>query len=367
VSKITASVSLIILVSAFATDRAFAISVNTSYGTGALGSSPTGNYNSAFGYDALYSDSTGANNSAFGVDSLGFNTTGNDNTGIGEQALFFNTTGSYNAATGAFALNNNSTGANNTAFGYLALYSNTVGKGNAAQGVNSLYSNTTGIRNLGIGSNALYTNVSGSYNIALGFDAGYNVANGNNNIEIGASGTASDDGTIQIGVQGTQTSTSIAGIFGTTVTGSAVYVTPTGHLGVLASSERYKTDVATMGSSTGKLDLLRPVTFKLKTDRQGTVQYGLIAEEVAKVYPELVIRNAAGRIEGVRYEELAPMLLNEVQKQQAAIRTLTAKQDAYALKFGEQAAQIRDLRKLVVEMRAGLVEHQAKQRLVAQR
>jgi hypothetical protein len=207
-----------------------------------------------------------------------------------------------------------------------------------------MLNNTTGIRNLGIGNNALYTNSTGSYNIALGFDAGYYVANGSYNIEIGTRGTASDNNTIQIGVQGTQSSTTIAGIFGTTLTGSAVYVTATGQLGVLASSERYKTDVAAMGSSTAKLDLLRPVTFKLKTDRLGTVQYGLIAEEVAKVYPELVIRNSKGRVEGVRYEELAPMLLNEVQ---------------------QQGAEIRDLKKLIVEMQAGLQKLQARDELVA--
>jgi len=112
-----------------------------------------------------------------------------------------------------------------------ALYLNTTGKGNAAQGSYALYHNTTGIRNLGIGSNALFDNSTGSYNIALGFNAGYNVANGSNNIEIGSSGTAGDDGTIQIGVQGTQTQTTIAGIYGTPVTGSPVYVTATGQLG----------------------------------------------------------------------------------------------------------------------------------------
>ena len=271
-----------------------------------------------------------------------------------------------NVASGLVALASNTSGANNTAFGYAALYSNTTGKGNAAQGVNSMYSNTTGIRNLGIGNNALFGNVSGSYNIALGFNAGENVTTGSDNIEIGASGASGDNATIQIGSQGTQTSTTIAGIFGTTVTGSAVYVTAAGQLGVLASSERYKTDVATMGSSTEKLDLLRPVTFKLKTDRQGTVQYGLIAEEVAKIYPELVIRNSKGLVEGVRYEELAPMLLNEMQKQRTAIRTLTEKQDAYAQKFSAQATEIGELRKLIVDMQAGLIAHRPTVELVAQ-
>ena len=104
----------------------------------------------------------------------------------------------------------------------------------------------------------------------------------------------------------------IAGIESSKVTGSAVYVTTTGRLGVLASSERYKTAIEPMGANTAKLSQLRPVTFKLKTDAEGTRQYGLIAEEVDRVYPELVIRDEAGKVQGIRYDELAPMLLNEI-------------------------------------------------------
>jgi trimeric autotransporter adhesin len=230
--------------------------------------------------------------------------------------LAANTTGSYNTASGTYALLNSSTGDNNTAFGYQAPQANTTGKGNAAHGVNALYGNLSGIRNLGIGNNTLYDNLTGSYNIAIGFDAGYNVANGSNNIEIGTPGTAADNATIQIGVQGTQTQTTIAGIYGTQVTGSAVYVTSTGQLGIQGSSERFKTDIAPMPDLSVKLSQLRPVTFHYKTDPKGIQQYGLIAEEVDKVYPELVIRDDQGKIQGVRYEELAPMLLKEMQKQQ---------------------------------------------------
>jgi Chaperone of endosialidase len=125
-----------------------------------------------------------------------------------------------------------------------------------------------------------------------------------------------------------------------------VYVGANGQLGVLSSSERYKTEIASMGGSTQKLHELRPVSFHLKSDPKGAVQYGLIAEEVNKVFPELVIRDDAGTIQGVRYDELAPMLLNEVQ---------------------QQAAEIRDLKKLVIEMQAGLLKLQAKEELVAQR
>jgi len=273
----------------------------------------------------------------------------------------------FNVASGLVALASDTTGANNTAVGYAALYSNTVGKGNAAQGVNALYSNTTGIRNLGIGSNALYDNVSGSYNIALGFDAGYNVTNGSYNIEIGASGTASDSGTIQIGSEGTQTSTKIAGIYGTQVTGSAVYVTATGQLGVQPSSERYKTDIATMPELSRKLAQLRPVTFHYRTDPKSVQQYGLIAEEVDKVYPELVIRDDSDKIQGVHYEELAPMLLAEVQKQQTIIKDEAERVDALSAQNGVQTAEIRDLKKLVLEMQAGLLKLQTKDELAAQR
>jgi hypothetical protein len=237
------------------------------------------------------------------------------------------------------ALEYNDSGANNTAFGYQALYFNASGKGNAAQGVDALRSNTTGIRNLGIGSNALY-NSNGNYNIALGFDAGQNVQNGSNNIEIGTAGSANDNGTIQIGVQGTQTHTQIAGIFGTPVTGSAVYVTSTGQLGVQGSSERFKTDIAPLADVSEKLLQLRPVTFRYRNDEKGTRQYGLLAEEVAMVHPELAIRDASGGLVGVHYEELAPMLLRQIQRQERV-------NAAQAAELRAQAAEIRDLEQQV--------------------
>jgi hypothetical protein len=137
------------------------------------------------------------------------------------------------------------------------------------------------------------------------------------------------------------------------VIGAAVYVTSSGQLGVLASSERYKTDVAAMGADTAKLQKLRPVSFHLKTDPAGAVQYGLIAEEVDKLYPELVIRDAAGTIQGVRYDELAPMLLNEVQKQQRV--------------NAAQAEKIASLEQQLAGIQAALLNLQPKHQLVAQR
>jgi hypothetical protein len=313
--------------------------------------------------------SDASDNTATGTDALNPTVHGTGNTASGYQALFSNAA-SFNTAVGDSSLYTNTSGANNTAFGYLALFSNTTGKGNAAQGVNALYSNTTGIRNLGIGSNALFSS-NGSYNIALGFDAGYNVATGSNNIEIGTEGNTDDDNTIQIGVQGTQTRTTIAGIYGTPLTGSAVYVTSSGQLGVLASSERFKTDVAPMPALSEKLSQLRPVTFHYKTDPKRVTQYGLIAEEVAEVYPELVIRDEKGTIQGVRYEELAPMLLGEMQHERREM----------AQKFDAQAAEIHDLKQQhkqeiaaqdakirnLEQQFAELVSLQSKDNLVAQR
>jgi hypothetical protein len=337
-------------------------------------------------YDGGAGDSntntTGSYLTGLGVTALWSNTTGNLNTAIGFEALVANTTGNNNTATGAFALDDNTAGSDNTASGVDALFFNTTGPENTATGTNALYHNTIGSENTAFGAFALQQNTTGANNIGLGFKAGYNTSSGSNNIEIGAPGTSNDNDTIQIGVQGTQTSTTIAGIYGSQVSGgSAVFVTSTGQLGVQGSSERFKTDIATMPEVSEKLNQLRPVTFHYKTDPKGIQQYGLIAEEVDKVYPELVIHNPKGEIQGIHYEELAPMLLNEVQKQQQTIaaqsehaaaqdRTINSqanKLDALSARNDAQVAEIRDLKKLVIEMQAGLLKLQAKGELVAQR
>jgi trimeric autotransporter adhesin len=267
--------------------------------------------------------------------------------------LYANTIGNKNTASGALALVANTTGSYNTASGYQTLTANTDGIRNTATGDWALYSNTHGNDNTADGHDALHSNTVGSNNIGLGANAGFNVTSGSNNIEIGNQGTSSDHGIIRVGTSGSQSATYIAGISTAHVIGAAVYVTSSGQLGVLASSERYKTEIASMGASTEKLQALRPVSFHLKTDPNGAVQYGLSAEEVDKVYPELVIRDAAGRIQGVRYDELGAMLLNEVQKQQLINES--------------QGSEIRDLKKLVIEMQAGLLKLQAKDARLAQR
>jgi hypothetical protein len=194
----------------------------------------------------------------------------------------------------------------------------------------------------------------------MGYQAGLNLTTGSNNIEIGNEGTAGDNKVIKIGTEGTQKKAFIAGIFSNTaVSGLTVVIGSNGELGAVSSSERFKTAIAPMGSNTAKLKQLRPVTFHLKADPKGAPQYGLIAEEVAKVYPELVVRDQKGRIDGVRYDELAPMLLNEVQKQAAEIRELKQQQKQFATQ-----AELNDLKQ---QLQAALAALRSKEQLVAQR
>jgi hypothetical protein len=271
----------------------------------ALTGNTTGVNNTAIGYWALSGNTTGSFNSACGYLALSGNTTGGGNTATGYQALFspFGTTAALNTATGFYALRNITEGSFNTATGSLALLENSTGGYNTAYGLEALYLNTTG-----------------DNNTALGYQAGANLLTGSNNIDIGnPGGSSAESGMIRIGSLGVHTATYIAGITDSHIRGRNVVISEDGRLGVEGSSERYKTDITTMGSSTANLQQLRPVTFRLKDDPHGPVQYGLIAEEVAKVYPELVIRDGEGKIDGVRYEALAPMLLNEVQQQQKEI------------------------------------------------
>ncbi len=297
-------------------------SQNTATGLGALYRNTTGAQNTASGYQALTNNETGLFNTADGFQALYSTTASQYNTASGYMALYADTGGSGNTAVGATALLSNTTAYNNSAFGSAALHDATLGGQNSGFGAYSLHQTTVGANNVAVGYQAMYSNTSGSSNVAIGLNAGYNLTTGSNNIDISNSGSPGDSATIKIGTESTQTKTFIAGIANAKVTGAAVYVTSSGQLGVLASSERYKTDIAPMGAKTGNLEQLRPVTFHLKADPQGEVQYGLIAEEVDKVYPELVIRDDKGVIQGVRYDELAPMLLNEVQQQKAQLQAM---------------------------------------------
>ena len=312
---------------------------NTACGTGALAQNYTGFNNSAFGFRALYTNTAGSANTASGVNALYSNTKGNYNTASGVGALFnntygvyntasgvgalhFNTIGDWNTASGIDALRSNYSGAENTASGAYALSSNTEGDDNTASGVGALRSNTEGTENTASGAYALRNNTTGHYNIGLGVGAGTNIVAGSNNIEIGGAGITDESNTIRIGNQGTQGATYIAGIYGTTAAGGLpVEVTSSGQLVYVPSSVRYKRDIRDIGTASTDLMKLRPVSFRYRNDSSGTLQYGLIAEEVARVYPELVQRGLDGKVEGVRYLEFTALLLNELQKQAHQLQT----------------------------------------------
>jgi hypothetical protein len=298
---------------------------NTANGDDALAFNRTGSYNTATGNQALLSNTTGNGNTATGLQALLHNTTGSYNTANGYGALFKNT-GTANTATGADALFNNTTGMDNTATGGNALYSNTSGIYNTANGVGTLKANTTGGNNTANGFQALYLNTTGASNIALGVHAGYNLTTGSNNIDIGNVGVAGEFNKIRIGTVGTQTATFIAGIHGVGVTGAAVIVSSSGQLGVAPSSQRFKAEIKPMEKASEAILALKPVTFHYKPelDPKGTPQFGLVAEEVEKVDPDLVVRDAEGKVFTVRYEAVNAMLLNEFLKEHGKVEKLEA-------------------------------------------
>jgi hypothetical protein len=282
---------------------------------------PDGGYpgqNTAEGENALLNLTTGFFNTAIGFEALDSLTTGFHNTATGDLALAFNTTGNGNTANGADALGFNATGSDNTANGFEALYSNTTGIQNTANGVEALFSNTTASDNTANGSFALFSNTTGSSNIALGASAGINRTTGSNNIDIGNAGAAGKSNVIRIGTNGTQKNAYIAGISGVTVAGGVgVIIDSTGHLGTVVSSERFKDEIKPMDKASEAILALKPVTFRYKheLDPDGIPQFGLVAEQVEKVNPDLVARDEEGKPYTVRYEAVNAMLLNEFLKE----------------------------------------------------
>ena len=212
---------------------------------------------------------------------------------------------------------NNTIGRNNTADGLQALNNNSIGSNNAGVGVNALLSNTTGNLNVALGINSMVRNTTGSSNIALGANAGGNLTIGNNNIDIGNAGVAAEANTVRVGMQGTHRRTFIAGISGVAVAGSAVVVNASGQLGIAASSERFKDEIKPMDKASEAILALQPVTFyyKKEIDPTRTSQFGLVAEDVEKVNPALVMRDEQGKPYGVRYDKVNAMLLNEFLKE----------------------------------------------------
>ena len=319
---------------------------NTASGVFALFSNTTGRFNTASGAGTLYSNTTGSDNTASGHSALKANTTGRANTASGVQALPANTTGSSNTASGNGALYSNTTGSYNTASGSNALQTNTTGSGNTASGTDALYSNTTGGNNTASGDRSLRANTTGSNNIALGSNSGSVPRTGASNIHIGSAGVLGDTKVIRLGTQGTQLKAFIAGIRGVNVTGgAAVLVSSTGQLGVQSSSHKYKKDIHPMGDASAALMKLKPVTFRYKYEPEGDQnppQYGLIAEDVDEVMPELVVRDEDGRPATVAYHVLPSLLLNEYQKQQNLLVETRHQMAGVESRYSKELALLRD-------------------------
>jgi hypothetical protein len=324
---------------------------NTATGVYSLSSNTIGFFNSATGAYSLANNTTGSDNAANGYGALYYNIGGHDNTATGFGALYHNTTGTYNTANGVQALYFNIDGHDNTANGDYALYYNTDGGNNTANGRQALYNNTHGSENTANGLFALENNTTGGGNIALGANAGVNLTSGDNNIYIGSLGVATESNTIRIGTSGVQTSAFIRGIRGVTTGNNdaiAVVIDTAGQLGTTSSSRRYKKDIKAMEQASKAILSLKPVTFHYKSDTKGTPQFGLIAEEVAEVNPDLVVRDENGEIYTVRYDAVNAMLLNEflkehrkVAEQDATIAELKSGMKALAATVNDQASQLR--------------------------
>jgi len=338
---------------------------NTAVGAGALLNNSTGGHNTANGTFALFTNSEGTNNTAIGDGALLANTA-DENTAVGRSALSNNTSGSGNTAEGVAALAFNTSGAGNTAIGFNALLNNTIGMSNTAVGALALQENV-GISNtataflhlvatrrgtatpawasehslvtrqahsiqlsaaarssltrLLIQTSPWANNTTGSNNTAIGAGAGENLTIGDNNIDIANPGVAGESATIRIG-SGNQTSTFLAGINGTAVTGTGVVVSASGQLGVATSSARFKYEIKPMDKTSEALFALKPVCFRYKKeiDQAGTSQFGLVAEQAEKVNPDLVVRDKEGKPYTVRYDAVNAMLLNEFLKEHRTVQ-----------------------------------------------
>jgi trimeric autotransporter adhesin len=350
---------------------------NTAEGEDALFNLTTGSANTAVGYQSLHSVTTSSGNTAVGnmalagsngangvgstavgdhalamADSafaniaigayvLGINVTGSSNVGVG--GLYNNIEGDFNVAVGSFALASNQSGHQNTAVGTTALQNHVTGGGNCAFGFHALNSDTNGSANVAVGDHALNRstgsyntalglntlrhNTTGSRNIAIGSNAGLNLTSGSDNIDVGNNGVAGEAGIIRIGTDGEQTATYISGIATSALgTAMAVGVTSSGQLGVIGSSERYKESITPMAEASEALLALRPVKFRYKKtlDPSTTAQFGLVAEEVARINPDLVTRDKSGNPFTVRYDAVNAMLLNEFLKEHRKVQELEA-------------------------------------------
>jgi len=305
---------------------------NTAVGAAALQNN-TGEENTATGHRALFSNTTGSFNTADGAGALYFNSTGENNTATGFQALLINTSGFGNTANGDSALRSNTTGVANTATGLDALFSNTTGNLNTASGEMALLNNTTGVANTAIGDAALLKNTTGNFNTALGNLAGSNVTTAGNVICIGSNAAGENVGDTCY----------IANIFGVTSAGATgVVVNSMGKLGTIVSSRRFKDEIKPMDQASEALFALQPVSFhyKKEIDPKGVPQFGLVAEDVEAVNPDLVVRDAEGKVNTVRYDAVNAMLLNEFLKEHRKVEKLEAIVADLATQLRQVSAQV---------------------------
>jgi len=341
---------------------------NTANGAFALFSNTEGTENTANGFQALNNNTTGNGNVANGVTALLSNTTGSGNVAIGFSALSSSTvagsdspdganvaigpaalqntngtgtnSGGGNNAVGQDALRTNTTGFANNAFGVKALFHNTTAVENTAFGDQALLASTTGGGNTAVGAFALLNNTTGVTNTALGFNAGFNVTTADNVIVIGTN----------VGGQNVDHGCFIGEIFGqTSSSGAAVFINSEGRLGTATSSRRFKDGIKPMDRASESLFALKPVTFRYKKqiDPTSVTQFGLVAEDVEKVNPDLVVRDKEGKPYSVRYDQVNAMLLNEFLKehrkneeQEETIAELKSGMTALAATVKEQASQI---------------------------
>jgi hypothetical protein len=336
---------------------------NTAEGQNALLSLTTGGFNTAIGFVSLRGDTTGSfntatgagtllantgeSNSATGAGALLSNTTGHDNTADGAFALFGNTMGFRNVAAGAQALLNNTTGNQNIAIGYQALLSNTQGGentaigtfalfntqggGNTAIGFDTLFDHTTGVDNTAVGIDALDSLTSGNDNTALGTFAGANVVTANNVICINHTGADVSNSCFIGNIRGVTTQNADA---------TNVVIDSAGQLGTMSSSRRFKREIKPMAQASEAILSLKPVMFQYRTDKSNTPQFGLVAEDVAAVNPDLVVRDKDGEIYSVRYEAVNAMLLNEFLKEHRTVQELKQEIAVLIATVKEQASQI---------------------------
>lgn len=339
---------------------------NVAVGDSALRSNTTATANTALGHFAMELTTTGGGNTAVGTNALTWNTTGEQNTAVGSGAMFASDAGSRNTALGYSTLSWTNTGNDNTAIGWNALHDTTNGSSNTAVGRNALAVNSTGSSNVAVGTGSLDTATAanfntgigpaaltelttGSDNIGVGFNAGLGLTTGSGNIYVGGlAGSGSESSTIRIGSG--QTATYVAGISGATASGGIpVLVNGAGRLGTTTSSARFKDAITPLGESTReRLQALTPVSFVYKPafdDGSRQIQYGLIAEEVAARFPELLVKDAEGRPQTVRYHLLPPLLLAEIQRLERDRAALTARVD-------RQEAELARLRALVESVAA---------------